>query len=60
MSGGVHIYDTASHKWWRSPGLGYTSEIGEAFPWKRETAELIVSGHDWLEIREIRPEDILI
>lgn len=60
MSDVVHIYDTESNKWWCSPGLGDTSKIEEAFPWRRETAEGIVGSIGWLEIHEIKPEEILV
>lgn len=60
MSDTVHIYDTISNMWWCSPGLGYTPDIEKAFHWPRQTAESIAGASEYLEIREIAPEDILI
>lgn len=56
----VHIYDTISNMWWCSPGLGYTPNIEKAYPWPRQTAESIVGACEYLEIREIIPEEIVI
>lgn len=60
MSDFVHLYDTQANQWWRASGQGYTPDPEEAYPWERVVAEPIVEMCEWLEIREIEPEDILI